>query len=113
MRGAGMERQIALFLMTNLKRSGEVYYFDLPLNTFKDFISSQSVRPFPEDKSSTSPCLLVRGAESEFITDNDFDLFRKYYCNFTARTVEKAGHWVHAQQPTIFTNIVSDFICSV
>jgi pimeloyl-ACP methyl ester carboxylesterase len=56
------------------------------------------------------PALFVRGGMSDYILDQDFPAI---YTNFPAarvETIESGTHWVHADDPEGFFNLVSGFL---
>jgi esterase len=63
----------------------------------------------PEFVSST-PTLIIRGSLSDYINENDISDFKKRFNNIEVQTVLNAGHWVHAEKPIDFFNVVKNFI---
>lgn len=56
------------------------------------------------------PTLFLRGEKSDYILDSDFELIRKHFPNAEIKTIPNAGHWVHAENPTSFSQEVVDFL---
>ncbi len=54
--------------------------------------------------------LFVKGESSAYISDEDKRLIRIYYPNAIIRTIQGAGHWVQAEQPTAFYETVVAFL---
>jgi esterase len=54
--------------------------------------------------------LVIRGEKSDYITNSDLEDFAKRFPNYKLATIAGAGHWVHAEQPKEFLNVVLDFI---
>lgn len=63
----------------------------------------------PEFKSKT-PCLIVKGEKSNYITENDMKDFEARFLNCELKTIADAGHWVHAEKPKEFFEAVINFI---
>jgi esterase len=61
------------------------------------------------DKKVNQPALLIRGSESSYVTDADFELFKAAYPISTLVTIEGANHWVHATKPLEFINAILEF----
>ncbi|HLF19353.1 MAG TPA: alpha/beta fold hydrolase [Bacteroidota bacterium] len=59
----------------------------------------------------TKPTLFIRGGKSPYILDEDLGDIKRLFPFSTVTTIQHAGHWVHADTPDEFTNIVLDF-CS-
>lgn len=56
------------------------------------------------------PALFVRGAQSDYVTDDDRDEIRRLFPRAEVATVPDAGHWVHADAPEAFARVVMDFL---
>lgn len=54
--------------------------------------------------------LFVRGANSGYIEDIDALVIKKQFPKAVIKTVENAGHWLHAENPTQFYQIVNNFL---
>lgn len=65
--------------------------------------------PVPEFASETS-CLVVKGERSNYITDADMADFRKRFMKCELAVVPGAGHWVHAEKPKEFFEVVIGFL---
>jgi len=93
---------IRQFLLKNLYwvESGKLA-LRFNLNVLKDKMDE-----IGENISSTAtfngPTLFLRGDRSEYILPNDFPEILKHFPNADIQTVEKAGHWLHAENPRQF-----------
>ncbi|HYG51868.1 MAG TPA: alpha/beta fold hydrolase [Flavobacteriales bacterium] len=56
------------------------------------------------------PTLFLRGGKSNYVLDEDWDNIREHFPNARLETIEKAGHWVHAEVPKEFYDAVHAFI---
>ncbi len=56
--------------------------------------------------------LFIKGEDSDYIKDADKELIMLFFKNVQIETIEKASHWVHAEQPELFIKIVSKFLAS-
>jgi len=54
--------------------------------------------------------LFLRGSKSGYIEDMDAILIKKQFPNSEIKTVSKAGHWLHAENPSEFYEIVKNFL---
>ncbi|TVQ79836.1 MAG: alpha/beta fold hydrolase [Flavobacteriales bacterium] len=52
------------------------------------------------------PAVFIRGLQSDYINDDDFSSIHSHFPQAIVESVENAGHWLHAEQPKIFSNIV-------
>ncbi len=56
------------------------------------------------------PTLFIRGEKSDYVLPQDYGLIHTHFPNAEIRTVEKAGHWVHAENPQEFEATVNGFL---
>lgn len=57
-----------------------------------------------------NPTLFIKGAESKYILPEEMEEYKAYFPNATLETIEKAGHWVHSEQPKVFLEILTAFL---
>ena len=53
--------------------------------------------------------LFIRGEKSDYIRDEDMLLIRETFPRANLQTIAEAGHWVHADAPARFAEVVSGF----
>jgi len=53
--------------------------------------------------------LFVKGEKSTYIKNSDQNLIHYHFPNADLKTIEKAGHWVHAEQAKAFFNLVNEY----
>jgi len=63
-----------------------------------------------QDKKFLNPVLLVRGGLSDYITDDDLPAMVKQFPRTSVQTLANASHWVHADIPGEFYNLVHEFL---
>ena len=56
-----------------------------------------------------TPTLFIRGEKSKYILDEDITEIKKIFSNPEFKTIEGAGHWVHADKPSEFKEEVKKF----
>ncbi|KIX20903.1 alpha/beta hydrolase [Flavobacterium sp. 316] len=54
--------------------------------------------------------LFIRGGNSKYILDEDVPLIENQFPSMKLRTIDNAGHWLHAEQPKAFYDYVIEFI---
>ena len=64
----------------------------------------------PDDLVFEKPTLFIRGGNSRYILDNDFENIKKHFPKASITTIENAGHWLHAENPTAFYQRVISFV---
>lgn len=63
-----------------------------------------------QDAIFYKPVLFIRGEQSGYITEEDIPSIKKYFPSAEIKTVAGAGHWVHADQPEQFVQVVKEFL---
>ena len=56
------------------------------------------------------PTLFIRGGDSNYILDEDIPAIKKSFPNSEIATIPNAGHWLHAENPKMFFDLVDDFL---
>jgi len=57
-----------------------------------------------------TPSLFIRGEKSNYIGEDDFQNIYNQFENSEIETIYNVGHWVHAENPLEFYNLVMNFI---
>ncbi len=73
-------------------------------NLLRIFQSVEGAEPF------TKQALFIRGGRSEYISDQDIPDIQKKFPRASIRTIEPASHWVHADEPEKFYDLVTEFL---
>lgn len=98
------------FVMKGLERTDDEHYkwkFNVATlqKDYEDILHKiEANHPF------NKPVLFLRGALSLYIQEKDFALMQELFPNHQLITLEKAGHWLHADQPKLFGKAVLDFV---
>jgi pimeloyl-ACP methyl ester carboxylesterase len=56
------------------------------------------------------PTLFLRGGRSDYLSDSDWPLIRRFFPRAEIQSIPEAGHWVHAEATTQFLRIVREFL---
>ncbi|MFW6338145.1 MAG: alpha/beta fold hydrolase, partial [Alkalispirochaetaceae bacterium] len=56
------------------------------------------------------PALLIRGGRSPYVVPEDLELARRLFPRVELRTIEDAGHWLHAERREEFLDEVRRFL---
>ena len=54
--------------------------------------------------------LFIRGGNSNYILDDDFENIRGYFPNALFATIPEVGHWLHAENPKLFFDETLKFL---
>lgn len=100
------------FLMKNLSRTPEGKYewkmnFTAINNHYQDILA-----PIESNAAFNGETLFIRGANSRYIQEEDWQAILKLFPNAHLKTIANAGHWVHADQPKALLEAVQSFLFS-
>lgn len=97
------------FLLKNLMRKPEGGFgwrINLPvIDQSLEMISGGLVNEGVFDKRT----LFIRGSKSDYILDSDREMIKKFFPNSTLVTMD-TGHWVQAEKPEEFVQVVLSFL---
>jgi esterase len=98
------------FLLKNLywQEKGKLG-FRFNLKVLKDNVEEVG-EALPVSNSYSGDTLFLRGDKSEYIALSDEFLIKMQFPNSNIQTIENAGHWLHAENPTDFFNSVLRFL---
>ncbi|MBX2842373.1 MAG: alpha/beta fold hydrolase [Flammeovirgaceae bacterium] len=106
------ESQIGVrqFLLKNLYRTSSGSFdwrINLPILTEKIDNVGEEIAPESQNKN---PILFIKGEVSNYILEKDKKDIVNLFPNYQIKTIKNAGHWVHAEQPSMFLQTVLSFI---
>ena len=98
------------FLMKSLywEAPGQLAFrFNLPVfNAQIEQIGTE----LPSNTIFEKPTLFIRGGNSNYIKDEDFETIVSHFPNAVFETIPNVGHWLHAENPTLFFEKTSVFL---
>ncbi|TVR67905.1 MAG: alpha/beta fold hydrolase [Spirochaetaceae bacterium] len=105
------EKAVRLFLLKSLvprDDSRDAYGWKLNLEGIRRCYDSISDWPF--DPATTTafqgPTLFIRGGRSPYIEESGEEKIRAFFPRAVIRTIQGAGHWVHAEARETFLSVV-------
>ncbi|WP_037317387.1 alpha/beta fold hydrolase [Salegentibacter sp. Hel_I_6] len=104
------EKPVRLFLLKNLNRTSKGdYRLKVNLETLKDNIEEVG-RALPQDKTFSGATLFIKGANSNYIKENDKPKIKEQFPKVEFKEIANAGHWVHAEKMNDFYKTVVNFL---
>jgi pimeloyl-ACP methyl ester carboxylesterase len=110
-------KQIVSFLLKNLHRNKENSLFEWRLNVpvlydnLDEIIRGVNAHWFDDRLPIYNyPVLFIKGANSNYITPEDFSTIRHIYPDAQIVEIPNAGHWLHAEQPQLFMDAIWKFL---
>jgi esterase len=99
------------FLLKNLFRNPELGHFDWRINIPVITKNIENVgEEITSNKQISNESMFISGSESSYITQEDRNQILQIFPNAVFEVVKGAGHWVQADKPKEFEEIVNMFI---
>lgn len=117
LQGSIPENMVRGFLLQSLDRNDDGFFWKSNLELLHDSLAE--IGSFPDfdgqDPASGSaqfdgPVLWIAGAASDYVQDEYSPAMRALFPRVYQTTVKDAGHWVHAEKPQVFTEILRRFL---
>lgn len=105
------EKPIRQFLLKNLSYDGDAgrYFWQMGLDEIASNYPNIN-EAVVSDRTYDGPTLFIRGGNSSYIEDEDMDEIRRLFPKARLETIPGAGHWIHADKPEEFAEVVVDFL---
>ena len=106
----GVEFFVRAFLLKNLRRN-IAGNFELKINinaikaNYENHLSAA-----PQGEIFTGPCLFLKGENSDYIDQQKLPIIQSIFPKSSVKTIEAVGHWLHAEKPELFNQMVLQFI---
>ena len=98
------------FLLKNLRRNKEGgYQWKMHVENLYNHYNSILSNTLPDEEIDVET-LFVRGGQSNYINDKDWDSIARQFIYAELKTIEDSGHWVHAQKPDELFDVILSFI---
>lgn len=108
---------IVQFLLKNVHRNKATHNFEWRLNlkvlyeNLDEIIKGVDERWFTDRIPIFNyPVLFIKGANSNYISEEDFSVINTIYPDARIVTIPGAGHWLHAEQPELFLKAIEEFV---
>lgn len=104
---------IRKFLMQNLvnREDGSGLRWQINLDVLGDSMDDLMDFPLePEMEPYGGPTLFLAGGASDYVQDAHEPVIGRLFLDHAIHRIEGTGHWLHAEQPALFTEHVLDFL---
>ncbi|MCW9035440.1 MAG: alpha/beta fold hydrolase [Rhodospirillales bacterium] len=105
------EAAVRAFLMQNLETTGNSLRWRINLDALETGMDDFST--FPAETAGRhyqGPTLFVSGGKSTYVKKSHHKLISKMFPQVQFEEIHGAGHWLHAEKPGEFLQIVTDFL---
>ena len=103
-----VEAGVRQFLLKNLTRTPDGFAWKINLPVLANNISNVGLG-LNHNYKFDMPSLFVRGGKSDYVLATDINQIHSTFKNSMIKTIENAGHWLHAEQPKEFFDITTHF----
>lgn len=99
----------SFLLMNFTKLSSGEFGLKLNLEAIQNAYETELILA-PKGNPYAGPALFIRGGASDYVRDEHLPEISKLFPNASIETIDGAGHWLHAQAPAQFNQLVTEFI---
>lgn len=100
---------VRLFLLTNLIRDqNKSFVWRINLKALQDGYAH--VAKQPSGTPFQGPTLFIRGSLSDYVKEEYFPALYELFPHAEITTLEGVGHWLHAEKPKEYSEIVLNFL---
>ncbi len=104
------DSRLRQFIMKNIKRDAEGgFSWKMNLEVIKDNYDT-IIEEISSESIYQSDVLFVRGGQSNYILNNDFEKIKELFPKAKLATIENAGHWIHADESKKLFDIITDYL---
>ena len=100
---------VRMFLLKSLYRD-EAGEFNWRLNVSALETCYDDIRQGNTGDQYHAPCLFIKGENSAYIQEKHRDTINAFFPQASIEMIHNAGHWLHAEQPEAFINVVKRFL---
>ncbi len=98
------------FLLQNLARTDDSWCWKVNWQVIQQQMNSLLDFPLEAVAPVGIPTLFIRGENSDYVDDRGIAVINQTFSNARIETIRNAGHWLHAEQPQKFSELVSHFL---
>jgi pimeloyl-ACP methyl ester carboxylesterase len=101
------------FILKNLSRNPDgSYHWKFNLQSLYNNYEAEILAPISPKNIFENETLFIRGGNSGYIQNTDWDELQNIFPNSTLVTIAGAGHWVHADKPALLLSAITNFLKS-
>lgn len=102
------QAMVRQFLLMNLIKSDSSLAWRINLAALKTNYPGLQ-QAVCENAHYEKPCLFIRGEHSDYVQDTDIEQIKTNFINAQFASLP-TGHWIHAEQPQAFIEVVGNFL---
>ncbi|GAA1805930.1 alpha/beta fold hydrolase [Nesterenkonia flava] len=98
------------FLLQSLTKDSEGFRWKSNLTLLHENLAAIGGWPEGEGTPYEGPVLWVAGANSDYVQEEYAPAMRALFPRVFQTTIKNAGHWVHSEQPQVFSEVLKRFL---
>ncbi|HET7736601.1 MAG TPA: alpha/beta fold hydrolase [Nocardioidaceae bacterium] len=101
------------FLLSNLRRDGDHWRWQVNLDVIErdlEVISGWPADLVAQLPPYDGPVLWLAGERSDYVKDEYAPVMDQLFPRNRRVTIKNAGHWLHSEQPEVFTEVLKRFL---
>ena len=111
--GAVRDATVRTFLLQNLRREGETWRWQVNLDVLGKDLAE--IGGWPQERLEglppfTGPVLWMAGQRSPYVREEYAADMDRWFPTNRRVTIKDAGHWLHAEQPEVFVEVLRRFL---
>ncbi|NNE70583.1 MAG: alpha/beta fold hydrolase [Rhodothermales bacterium] len=103
------DNAVRQFLLKNLERHEGGYRWQMNLEVIAANYD-RVIEGLTVFATFEGPTLFIRGGNSPYVLDDDLPLIEAYFPSAELKTLLGTGHWLHAESPGAFADLVEEFL---
>lgn len=105
--------RLSQFVLKNIKRdANNQFLWKINLDSI-DVYLEKLLYGINYNKAIDIPSLFMKGENSDYINSEDKILINKYFKKSKLAEISHAGHWLHADNPTEFEEVLMNFLKTI
>ena len=105
------EKFIRTFLIQNLQLHENKYRWSVNLLAIKEAMNNLRSFPFQKKiRSLNNETICIYGQNSNYVTKENFNIFKNFFSNISFVEIKNAGHYLHIEQPKDFYKSLTSFL---
>ncbi len=105
-----LEVRLRSFLLKNIKKNlSGIFFWKINLSVLNNELLSV-FEGLNQNSVINIPTLFIKGELSSYLKEKDIEIINMMFPQSTIKIIKNAGHWVHAEQPIEFNEIVAHFL---
>lgn len=104
------ESGVRAYLLQNLVRASDGWRWRINIESLSSGITAILDFPVEADKSFSGAACFIYGKQSSYVDEKGKAAIRHYFPNHQLTGIDGAGHWVYADQPDAFIEVMSGFL---